>query len=96
MRRLVLGLALVGCRIGFDARPVDAPGAGSDASSCSGCERTSDCEGVELACNDDSNDTQNKFSDVDTGPISSGSYDVFIDGFSTHSGTADVTITITP
>lgn len=55
----------------------------------------SDCEGVELACNDDSN-MQNKFSDVDTGPITSGTYDVFIDGFATHSGTADVTITITP
>jgi hypothetical protein len=54
----------------------------------------SGCGGAEIACNDDSG--SNKESDLDTGALGAGSYDVFVDGFGTRSGTADVTITVTP
>jgi hypothetical protein len=53
-----------------------------------------DCSGAEVACNDDSG--ADNLSDLDTGALTAGNYDVFVDGFATHSGTADVTITITP
>jgi hypothetical protein len=55
------------------------------------------CAGSEIACDDDSGTTTVMISStLDTGPLAAGSYLVFVDGFATSSGTADVTIDITP
>ncbi len=51
------------------------------------------CTGPELACNDDDSTLD---AVVDTGPLAAGTYFIFIDGFGPYSGTATVTITITP
>lgn len=53
------------------------------------------CNGSEIACNDD-NGMPNNQSDLDTGALAAGTYLIFIDGFATRSGTADVTVTVTP
>lgn len=55
----------------------------------------SGCTGAELGCDDDSG-VQDLTSVVDTGPLPAGDYFVFIDGFSVRSGTASITITISP
>jgi hypothetical protein len=52
------------------------------------------CTGTELACNDDA--TPDNYSIVDTGPLTAGSYFIFVDAFGPQSGLATVTITLTP
>jgi hypothetical protein len=53
------------------------------------------CTGAEVGCDDDSG-VHMLTSVVDTGPLPAGEYFVFIDGFSVRSGTASITITISP
>jgi hypothetical protein len=53
------------------------------------------CTGVEVGCDDDAIDGAGP-SQFDTGPISAGDYYIFVDGFGTRSGTATLTVTITP
>ena len=54
------------------------------------------CTGMELACSDDINATDNYHADVRTGPLPAGDYYIFIDGFSTRAGVSAVLIEITP
>ena len=53
------------------------------------------CTGVEFGCDDDAVDGAGA-SQFDTGPIPAGDYYIFVDGFGTRSGTAVLTVTITP
>jgi hypothetical protein len=55
------------------------------------------CTGRQLACDDDAGGSiQALTSDATTGALAGGDYYIFIDGFSYNTGTADVTITISP
>jgi hypothetical protein len=54
------------------------------------------CRGLELACSDDIDPDTNNRSLVSTGPLPAGDYHVFVDGFGRRSGTAEVTIVVTP
>jgi hypothetical protein len=53
------------------------------------------CRGAEIACSDDIASSNNR-TDVSTGPLPPGDYHVFVDGFGRRSGTAEVTIVVTP
>jgi hypothetical protein len=53
------------------------------------------CTGPEVGCADDPISGAGP-SLFDTGPLAAGNYYIFVDGFGTRSGTADLTVTITP
>src|SRR5690606_12092711 len=52
------------------------------------------CQGPEVACNDDGG--ADRRARVQTGPLPADQYFVFVDGFGTSSGDAEVTITLVP
>ena len=52
------------------------------------------CNGAQVACDDDASNSLQ--ADAHSGPLAPGTYSIFIDGFSTSSGKATVTITVTP
>jgi hypothetical protein len=53
------------------------------------------CTGTEVGCDDDAIDGAGP-SLFDTGPLPAGDYYIFVDGFGTRSGTAVLTVTISP
>jgi hypothetical protein len=57
--------------------------------------RSGTCTGPEVKCDDDMGGGASG-SVFDTGPLTTGDYYIFIDGFGGRSGTAQLTVTITP